>query len=97
MLLLAYTGLRWGEAVALRVGAVDFERRRLLIRDNAVNVAGVITPGTPKSGETRSVPCPAFLESLLARECYAKTSDQLVFGDGDRYLSTPTIKEGSEA
>ncbi|MGN6742878.1 MAG: tyrosine-type recombinase/integrase [Amnibacterium sp.] len=94
VLLLAYTGLRWGEAVALRVSAVDFERRRLVIRDNAVNVAGVITPGTPKSGETRSVPFPAFLDALLARECYGKTTAQLVFGDGDRYLSTPTVKDG---
>jgi integrase len=94
VLMLAYTGLRWGEAVALRVRAIDFYRRRLTVSDNAVNVGGVITPGTPKSGETRSVPFPAFLEPLLARECFGKTSDQLVFGDGDRYLSTPTIKDG---
>ena len=42
VLLLACTGLRWGEAVALRVESVDFLRERLLVRADAVNVAGGI-------------------------------------------------------
>jgi len=49
VLFLAYTGLRWGEAVGLRVQFVDFDRRRVLVEENAVNVAGTIIPGTPKS------------------------------------------------
>lgn len=53
VLLLAYTGLRWGEAVGLRVSNVDFSRRRILLRANAVNVRGTIIPGTPKSHEPR--------------------------------------------
>jgi len=32
VLTLAYTGLRWGEATALRVRDVDLDRRRLDVR-----------------------------------------------------------------
>jgi integrase len=61
VLFLAYTGLRWGEAVGLRILSVDMARRRVLVQSNAVNVRGRIVPGTPKSHEARSVSFPAFL------------------------------------
>jgi integrase len=79
---LAYTGLRWGEATGLRVGAIDERRRRLLVEENAVSVGGRIVVGTPKTHERRSVPYPAFLADKLAAECAGKSRDQLVFGDG---------------
>lgn len=79
---LAYTGLRWGEATGLRVGAVDTKRRRLLVEENAVSVGGRIVVGTPKTHERRSVPYPVFLSSMLRTECEGKSQDQLVFGDG---------------
>ncbi len=60
ILLLAYTGLRWGEMVGLRVANIDFSRRRILVRANAVNVRGTIIPGSPKSHESRSVHSPLF-------------------------------------
>jgi len=65
--MLAYTGLRWGEATGLRVEAVDDRRRRLLIQENAVSVGGRIVVGTPKTHERRSVPYPAFLSESLER------------------------------
>ena len=34
VLFLAYTGLRWGEMAALRVGRVDFLRRRVLVSES---------------------------------------------------------------
>ncbi|MET9021968.1 hypothetical protein ABZV93_18480 [Actinopolymorpha sp. NPDC004070] len=37
---LAYTGLRWGEATALRVRDVDLERQRLEVRRAFVDIAG---------------------------------------------------------
>jgi integrase len=79
---LAYTGLRWGEATGLRVEAVDDQRRRLLIQENAVSVGGRIVVGTPKTHERRSVPYPAFLSEMLRAECAGKSPQQLVFGDG---------------
>lgn len=94
VLLLAYTGLRWGEAVALRVESVDFARERLLVRANAVNVAGKIIPGTPKSHDSRSVAFPHFLAALLRVECRGKLPSELVFGAGVDYLPTPTHKDG---
>jgi integrase len=94
ILFLAYTGLRWGEAVGLRVRSLDMLRRRVLVQTNAVNVRGTIIPGTPKSHEARSVPFPAFLAEPLASLCQGKSRDQLLFGDGDNYLSTPTPKDG---
>jgi len=94
ILFLAYTGLQWGEAVGLRVRSVDMLRRRVLVRANAVNVRGTITPGTPKSHESRNAPFPMFLAEALAKQCEGKSRDQLVFGNGDAYLSTPTPKDG---
>jgi integrase len=94
VLLLAYTGLRWGEAVGLRVNNVDMVRRRILVRANAVNVRGTIVPGTPKSHESRSVPFPAFLAKPLTDQCEGKSRDQLVFGDGTAYTPTPTQGDG---
>lgn len=38
VLVLAYTGIRWGEAVALRVADVEFLRRRLRVSANAVQL-----------------------------------------------------------
>ena len=36
LLLLAYTGLRWGEAIGLRVADLDMLRRRVMVSENAV-------------------------------------------------------------
>lgn len=56
VLVLAYTGIRWGEMIALRVRDVDTTRRRLAIERNAVEVGTEIHIGTPKNHERRSVP-----------------------------------------
>lgn len=94
VLTLAYTGIRWGEAVGLRANSLDLGRRRVLVRENAVNVAGKIIPGTPKSHESRSVPFPDFLTELLLEQCEGKAIDALVFGDGVTHMPTPTHGDG---
>lgn len=91
---LAYTGVRWGEAVGLKVRNVDLNRRRILVRSNAVNVRGKIVAGTPKSHESRSVPFPEFLADLIIEQCRGKSGDHLVFGDGTNYTPTPTQGDG---
>ncbi len=80
---LAYCGLRWGEATGLRVRHIDFLRRRLAIEENAVEDAGKVIVGTPKTHERRSVPFPAFLCELLAAACEGKGHDDLVFARPD--------------
>jgi integrase len=83
---LAYTGIRWGEAIGLRVSSLDALRRRLLIQENAVTLGSKVVVGTPKTHENRSVPYPKFLSEPLAAACEGKVRDQLVFGDGVDYL-----------
>ena len=79
VLLLAYCGLRWGEAAGLRVGDLDLARRRLAVNQNAVEVGSKIIVGTPKSHERRTVPIPDFLVEPLRQECEHKANDALVF------------------
>ena len=95
VLVLAYCGLRWGEATALRVRDVNALRRRLLIRGNAVEVAGEIIEGTTKSDEDRTVPVPAFLVDRIALECVGKAPADLVFDHPDGgFLPLPPYERG---
>ncbi|MEN2742684.1 tyrosine-type recombinase/integrase [Microbacterium sp. X-17] len=93
---LAYTGLRWGEASALRVRDVDSRRRRISVVENAVYVNGSIVVGTPKTHERRSVPYPQFLSAALAAACAGKTRNDVIFDDGHHgYQRTPTMAVNS--
>ena len=67
VLLLAYCGLRWGEATALRVRRVDRLRGRLEVVEAVADVNGRMVFGTPKAHQVRSVPIPRFLRDDLAR------------------------------
>jgi len=49
VVVLAYCGLRWGEAMGLRAKDVDLVRRRINVSMNAVEVGDRIEVGTPKS------------------------------------------------
>ena len=66
VLTLAFTGIRWGEAVALRVSDVQFLKRRLLIHDNAVQLGVDHAVGETKGREERSVPVPQFVLDELS-------------------------------
>jgi integrase len=81
VLVLAYCGLRWGEAAGLRVRDVDLLRRRINVNRSAVEVGSTIEVGTPKSHKRRSVPFPATLVPALGEACAGKDSDDLVFSD----------------
>ncbi|GAA4374173.1 tyrosine-type recombinase/integrase [Paeniglutamicibacter cryotolerans] len=91
---LAYCGLRWGEATALRVQDVNMIRRRLGIEQNAVDVAGEIIVGTPKNHKKRSVPFPEFLDAALGEACEGKHREDLVFpGPTGTYLRYTDMRE----
>jgi integrase len=66
VLTLAYCGIRWGEAVALRVSDVEFLRRRLNVHDNAVQLGVDHAVGLTKSRKDRSVPVPRFVLDELS-------------------------------
>ena len=76
---LAYTGLRWGEMAALRVGRLDFLRRRALVAESVTPVNGVLILGPTKGHERREVPLPRFLLADLALHVAGKSADDLVF------------------
>lgn len=72
---LAYTGLRWGEATALRVRNVDLVKRRLMIREAVTEVNGVHVLGDVKNHERRVVAYPDFLDQEIAQACMAHHRD----------------------
>jgi integrase len=94
VLVLAYTGIRWGEAVALRVRHVDEVRQRLLVIDNAVQLGVDHAVGDPKDDEPREVPVPRFVMSELKKQLRGRGPDTLVFGDGMHYLPRPKSNGG---
>jgi integrase len=79
ILLLAYTGLRWGEASGLKVKRLDLLRRRLTVAETLVEVRGHLHTSTPKNHQAREVPIPSFLVDLLAPLLADKAKDDLVF------------------
>lgn len=91
---LAYTGLRWGEASGLRVRDVNALKRRLRVEENAVMVGGSIEVGTPKTHERRAVPYPEFLEVPIARLCEGKPREGLLFGGGKTHMRPSSSRDG---
>jgi len=79
VLVLAYCGLRWGEASGLRVKDVDLERSRLNIEVTVVMVKGHQQEEAPKDYEHRSIPIPAFLRPHLAHQMAGRSPDSPVF------------------
>jgi integrase len=95
VLVLAYCGVRWGEAVALRVRDVEFLRRRLSVHENAVQLSTRHAVGPTKGRKARSVPVPEFVLNELSVQCADKAPLDLVFPsrDGD-YLPRPKSSGG---
>lgn len=79
VLVLAYTGLRFGELAALRVRRVDLMRRRLEVAESVTEVNGLAVFGTPKTHQRRSVPLPRFLVDDLTTLLAGKGPEDLVF------------------
>ena len=79
VLVLSFTGLRFGELAALKVRRVDFARRRLRVAESVTEVGGRSEWSTPKTHETRSVPVPRSLIELLQVACDGKSGDDVVF------------------
>jgi integrase len=76
---LAYTGLRWGEVAALRVGRVDLERRRVVVAESVSPIKGVMTWGSTKGNERREVALPNFLVPALETATHGRAPDDLLF------------------
>src|SRR5205823_14911357 len=68
-----------GEATALRVCDIDFDRRRIDVRRAFSDVGGRVVLDTPKSHQSRTVPLPRFLAAELVAAVAGKHADELVF------------------
>lgn len=79
ILLLSYTGLRFNEAAALRVGRVDLAGRRIRITTAFAEVEGKLVEQSPKTGKSRTVPVPPSLVAELRPLIDARPDDALVF------------------
>lgn len=95
VLVLAYTGIRWGEMIALRVRDVDTTRHRLSIERNAVEVGTEIYIGSPKNHERRSVPYIEMLDPLFDKACAGKPPEALIFPGVDGEFRRRTRTDGT--
>lgn len=64
---LAYGGLRWGEAAALRVRRVNFLKARVEVVESLSDVDGSLEFGPTKTDQKRSVALPKSVVEMLAR------------------------------
>jgi integrase len=91
ILLFGVGGLRWGEAICLRVQDVNFLRQRVELHRNAVTVGGQAVLGTLKSNKSRVVALPKFVIDALARTAEGKSRDDLLWPapTASGYLTSP--------
>lgn len=89
--LLATTGLRWGEAAALRVRDVNVLRCRISVERNAVTVGSKVIIGTPKTHEQRTVAVPKKVMRMVEPLLKDKLPDALLWPAGNGgSLPTPS-------
>lgn len=93
--ILAFCGLRLGEAVALKVKHVDLDNARLAVEDTITKAGNKIIFGVTKTYQNRSVSIPTFLINSLqdhileftdgAPDSYLFTSEGGTFIDGHNF------------
>jgi integrase len=79
---LAYGGLRWGEAAALRRGRCNLLRNRIDVREAVSEVKGGLHYGPPKTHQNRTVVIPEPVKEILAEhlaQFVPRSSNALVF------------------
>lgn len=65
ILVLAYVGVRLGEAMAIKARNVDIKARRVRIESTLVEATGGLSENPPKSGKARTVPLPPSVAAEL--------------------------------
>jgi integrase len=79
VLVLAYTGIRWGELAAVRVSRVDPGVRRIHVAESMTEVNGRAVFGSPKTHADRWVAVPRFLRDQVAALTAGKAPSDLLF------------------
>ena len=75
--LLGTTGLRWGEAAALRRRSVDLPGRKLLVSESLAEVGGEMTFGSTKNHAERDIPLTPSLAAALEAHLDARVRTDL--------------------
>ncbi|MBF6412890.1 tyrosine-type recombinase/integrase [Nocardia cyriacigeorgica] len=97
VLVLAYCGLRWSEAIALKVSDINFKRARISVDRAVVQIGSGFVEKEPKSHEIRDVPAPRFVLQELQERVKGLSPDDLVFPDlkdSTEYLKRPQSAHG---
>jgi integrase len=77
VMILAYTGMRFGELVGLRVEDVDLTARRIRVKRSITQVGGKLVEGNPKSAAgRRSIPIPERVVPILSRRVAGRPPGQ---------------------
>ena len=77
VLILAYTGLRFGELTGLNAEDVDLQARRIRVRRSITQLSGRLVEGPPKSrAGRRSVPIRERLAPILQRRIHGRTAGE---------------------
>jgi integrase len=79
VLILALTGIRWGELAGLTGRDIDTSSRRLDINSTLSETHGKLELGSPKNNTRRSVPYPAMLDDAFRLRCAGKDPGDFVF------------------
>jgi len=79
ILTLTLTGIRGGEACALRVRDLDFENNLISINKSVSIVRGKLVEGSPKNNKARTVPLPDFVKNDLLVHISTKNKNDLLF------------------
>ncbi|MFG2299422.1 tyrosine-type recombinase/integrase [Actinacidiphila glaucinigra] len=79
ILVLGYCGIRWGEAIAVKVGRVQLDNRRVRILQAYSDIDGHLELGPVKNHEKRSVPLPRSFAEELRPLVVGRGRDDLVF------------------
>jgi integrase len=76
---LAYCGLRWGEAAALRVRNIDLIHRRIRVVEAVTKINARPVFGSPKTHQERTVLLPAFAGDMLTEHLVGVSPGALAF------------------
>lgn len=94
ILVLGLCGLRWGEATALTVRDVDFDRNRIHVSKSVTKVGKSFELGTPKSNKARDVPMFPPVATALREAVKGKRPTELIFtGEGGGYVAPQSLGE----
>lgn len=93
VLTLAFTGVRWGEAAALRGRSWNPATSRLAVTSTTTRAGGTIHEGPPKDREHRTVPVPSFLADRITARDTAPTALMFPGPSGD-YIVPPDVRHG---